>query len=78
MVDDHEPRTSEEYIQKVEREAQRMQGEHVPSHSELIKKYSNQRNYYETLFKQAASIVVVLVAAFIVVRIAYSKDHSHY
>jgi len=23
-----------------------MQGEHIPSHSELIKKYSHQRNYY--------------------------------
>ena len=78
MVKDHEPQTSEEYIRKVEREAQRMQGEHVPSHSELIKKYSSERNYYEERFKQAAGIIIVLVAAFIIVRIAYSKDHSHF
>jgi len=51
-----------------------MQGEHVPSHSELIKKYSHERNYYESRFKQAAGIIVVLVVAFIIVRLGYSRE----
>ena len=37
MSDHAEPRNQEEYIRRVEAEAEKMKDEHVPSHSELIK-----------------------------------------
>lgn len=69
-----EPRTSEEYIEKVLRESQKMQHEQVPSHRELIKEYSTQRQYYENQLKLAAGILVLIIVAFLAVRATVSPD----
>lgn len=64
-----EPRTAEEYIEKVKREAEKMAREHVPSHKELIQTHEEERKYYEVKFKQAIGVIVVLVIAFIIVKV---------
>ena len=40
MSDSNDPRTAEEYMKRVMREAKRMESEHVPSHRELIEQYN--------------------------------------
>ena len=38
-----EPQTAKEYIAKVKEEAEKMQGDQIPSHEELIRKYRSEK-----------------------------------
>lgn len=71
-----EPRTAEEYIERVQQEARQMESEHVPSHKELISHYRSERSYYETKFRQSIGIAVVLILAFLAVKIL-SASSAH-
>jgi len=55
-----------------------MYSEHIPSHSELINKYSHDKKYYESKFQQTAGIILILVITFIIVRLAYSQNHPYF
>ena len=64
-----EPQTAKEYIAKVKEEAEKMQGDQIPSHEELIRKYRSEKQLYEERFKQTAGITLLLVIAFLIVKI---------
>ena len=70
MGDYSEPKTSEEYIEKVKREAERMERESVPSHRELIQKYELEKSYYSEKFRQSVGVIIVIVLAFLFVKYA--------
>ena len=46
-----------------------MTREHVPSHQELIGQYQEERNFYESKFKQSVGIIIVLVVTFLIIKV---------
>jgi len=42
----------------------------------MIKNYHAEKNYYEERFKQAVGIIIVLVVAFVAVRLVFDGEGS--
>ena len=53
-----------------------MSKEHIPSHRELIELHEEERKFYAVKFKQTIGVILILVLAFIVVKIISVQDRK--
>ena len=64
-----EPRTSEEYIELVSKQAQQQESEEVPTHQEIIGEYQNTTRNYQEKECFYTFVLVLLIIAFIVIKL---------
>ena len=71
-----EPETSEEYIQRVQEQAEAQSKEHIPSHVESWRKVSAEREYYRQQLKFYFLVLVVLVISYVCVQLLPALTNS--
>jgi hypothetical protein len=68
-----EPTTNEEYIAQVIKQAKTQEGEHVPTHSEILQKFEKDKESYTQQLYITLGVIIVLIIAFIATKIFASE-----